>query len=136
MPVCRPLSHPSSILSVRCVRQVSVECLGLKPDWLTNKILLSLRNFSVWMWTTFSNIFEKRGNREIGRSFFCLSLDPFAILQRSGNEEKRIDKFIILVKWNAIISAPSFMKMPESLSIPAAFEIFVFENKRNWCAVS
>ena len=64
--MCWPLSQPSRILSVRCVRQVLVERLGLKPDWFVYKSLLSLRNFSVCKWTTFSNILEKRGNKEIG----------------------------------------------------------------------
>ena len=65
-PVCCPSSQPSRTLLVKWVRQVSVECLGLKPDWFLYKSFLSLRNFSVYKWTTFSKILEKRGSNEIG----------------------------------------------------------------------
>ena len=68
LALCAVLHHnlQEHYLLVKWVRQVSVECLGLKPDWFLYKSLLSLRNFSVCKWTTFSKILEKRGSNEIG----------------------------------------------------------------------
>ena len=87
------------------------------------------------MWITFSNFFEKSGKREIEKKFFASVLSPFlnkainlAILHRAGKRDP-INKFIIFVKWLDIDSDTSSGKVPESSSIPAAYEIFVFEKR-------
>ena len=62
-------------------------------------------------------------------------LDPFlkrainfAILHKSGNVDVWMDRFIICVRGPVIISAPSLIKVPESVSIPGALDMFVFYN--------
>ena len=83
------------------MRQDSVECLGLKPDWLTYRMLLVSKKDAVCKWITFSNVLDKIGRREIGRYFFGSVLDPFlykafnlAIPQGSGNVEEMMERFI------------------------------------------
>ena len=52
-----------------------------------------------------------------------------AILQESGKTEDWIERFKILVKCSPKHGAPSFIKVPDILSMPAAFAIFVFDKR-------
>ena len=95
-----------------------------KSDWFTYKIILESKNDAVWELITFSNILDKSGKREIGRWFLGSVFDPFlnnafnfAILQGSGNVEWEIERFIIWEIGFANTSAPSLIKIPDSLSI-------------------
>ena len=52
-----------------------------------------------------------------------------AILQGSGKTEDWIERFKILVKCSPKHGAPSFINVPDILSMPAAYAIFVFDKR-------
>ena len=52
-----------------------------------------------------------------------------AILQGSGKTKDWIERFKILVKYSPKHDAPSFINVPEILSMPAAFAIFVSDKR-------
>ena len=52
---------------VTLMRAVSVLCLVRKPDWSCSKRLLDSRYVVIWLATTRSRIFDRKGRFEMGR---------------------------------------------------------------------